>query len=613
MNGTLTSLNQFLMSHWLFEIPIFQRGYAWEEENLRDLWDDLYYLRDRAHYFGTILVKKMNKTTKARLKTFDHFEVIDGQQRLTTTLILLRELISQLKELGDEEVRDQASKLEEDYIVYRDHYKLTIGGEDKFFFRDSILAGTSTNDPQTRAQERLRDAQTFFRQQFDRLREHRGRDEYLDFLIDLKSRIDRLEVMRYIVPSNAEAVRMFETVNDRGRPLTDLEKTKSILMYAAYLVVDDPTTLDALLSELNDHFSETYKCFKDIEDRDKGLGLRDASEIQRYHHIFFIRSKDSHKHMRVLKDLLMRKSRKEEKEDLEDCERFIRRYASSLRQAFETMRDIAKRKGDGSALGSTIDRLFLIGPVGNLYPLLIAAWQKFGKDSQRKEILRLFEAFVFRVYRVVRRYSHTGQSWFNGLAQRVHRGLTFADFLQELTEMNLYYASDGTFRRELSGRYCYDHLRTRTIKYLLAQYEKKLRTRAGEPLPVDLAEILSSEYETEHILPQHPAGALGEEEMAAHQEIIHRLGNLTIASKEWNRSMGNRPFEEKRDGRGDSELDDKCYRNSSLRVQKNLAKWEEWGEVSIRERGAEIIDFAMERWRIGSTTGPTANVTQTSG
>ena len=42
--------------------------------------------------------------------------------------------------------------------------------------------------------------------------------------------------MLYRVPSNAEAVRMFETVNDRGRPLTDLEKTKSILMYASYLV-----------------------------------------------------------------------------------------------------------------------------------------------------------------------------------------------------------------------------------------------------------------------------------------------------------------------------------------------------------------------------------------
>ena len=123
MNGTLTSLNQLLISDWLFEIPIFQRGYAWEEGNLRDLWDDLYYLGDREHYFGTILVKNAGKTTEAGLRTFHHFEVIDGQQRLTTTLILLRELISQIKKFGDKETSAQASELEKNYIGTEPYYK----------------------------------------------------------------------------------------------------------------------------------------------------------------------------------------------------------------------------------------------------------------------------------------------------------------------------------------------------------------------------------------------------------------------------------------------------------------------------------------------------------
>ena len=530
------------------------------------------------------------------MRTFDHFEVIDGQQRLTTTIILFRELISQLKALGDEEVNVQASRLEEDYIVAGNHYKLTIGGEDKFFFHNSILAGTSAAAPKTRAQERLRNAQAFFRDRFDRERERHGRDEeYLGFLTGLKRRIDRLQVMQYIVPSNAEAVRMFETVNDRGRPLTDLEKTKSILMYASYLVVD-ATVLDKLLSELNDHFSEIYRSFQDIEER---LGLRDAGEIQRYHHIFYI-AKDSRKHMRVLKDLLMGKSRA----DKEDCERFIRDYAGSLRQAFDDMRDMAKRRRDGSVLGSAIDRLFLVGRVGNLYPILIAAWRKFGEDSERTEILQLFEAFVFRVYRVVGYRSHTGASWLNDLAGQVHRGnFTYDGFAQQIRELNRYYADDETFRRGLGRTHCYGVLGTRTIKYLLAQYERKLRTDAGEPLSLTLPEILSSEYQTEHILPQHPAGGLDEEGKVAHEKIVHRLGNLTIASKDWNVRMGNRPFEEKRDGRKESESGDRgpCYRNSILRVQSGLAEWDEWNEDSIRKRGNRIIDFALECWRIGSS------------
>ena len=617
MNGTLTSLNDFLRSDRLFEIPIYQRGYAWEEENLRDLWDDLAYLDpdqragrddDRKHYFGTVLLKKADRKTRADLRTFEHFEVIDGQQRLTTTIILLRELTAQFKDLGDDGASGQASRLEEDYIVYEDNYKLTIGNEDKSFFHDSILAGQSATDPQTRAQTRLRDAQIFFREQF-RQRREKDPDQYREFLIDFKGWMDRLEIMLYIVPSNAEAVRMFETVNDRGRPLTNLEKTKSILMYASYLVVDDPTALDTLLSKLNDHFSEIYRCFQDIED---GLGLRDAGEIQRYHHIFFIGAKDSHRHMQVLKDRLMRKSR----EDKKNCEAFIRSYAVGLQQAFQAMRDIAKRRRNGNALGSMIDRLFLVGRVGNLYPLLIAAWQKFVENHEREEILRLFEAFVFRGYRIVRLRSHTGLVWIHPMAHEVHRdGLSFADLRERMREMNRHYANDDSFRQALSGTHCYWNLGTRTVKYLLAQYENKLRKNAGEELRVDLVKILSAEYQTEHILPQHPAEALSEEEMAAHQDIVHRLGNLTIASEEWNREMGNRPFEEKRDGRPDSQPDGEktCYRNSNLRVQRDLAMSEKWDEESIRQRGKEIINYALERWRIDPPAALEARAAQTSG
>ena len=572
---------------------------------LRDLWDDLYYLGDREHYFGTILLKSADKPpARVGLKTFEQFEVIDGQQRLTTTLILLRELISQMKAVGDEDIRAQVSKLEEDYIVYLDNYKLTIGGEDASFFRDTILAGESAATPQTGAQGRLRDAQIFFRKQFDRQREL-GQDEYLDSLIEFKSRIDRLQVMLYIVPSSAEAVRMFETVNDRGRPLTDLEKTKSILMYASYLVVDDPQTLETRLAELNDYFSRIYRCFKDIEE---GLGLRDPGEIQRYHHIFFSGPKDSHTHMRLLKDLLMGTSR----EDPESCRAYIPAYARSLWNAFDTMRDIAKRRQERSTFGRLVDRLVLVGGMANLYPLLIVAWQDYREDPQREEILRLFEAFVFRVYRVVRYRSHTGRSSLEWLARRVHRdNLTFANFLQRLRDLNLEYVSDEAFRRHLSETHCYPNLGTRTIKYLLAEYEMNRRAEEREPLPPDLALILSTEYQTEHILPQNPAGGLDQDEAAAHEEIVHRLGNLTLASKDWNRTMGNRAFHEKRDGRQNGDPDGKkiCYRNSILRVQRDLATWEEWNEASIGERGNRIIDFALGRWEIE----PEANATPTSG
>ena len=96
---------------------------------------------------------------------------------------------------------------------------------------------------------------------------------------------------------------------------------------------------------------------------------------------------------------------------------------------------------------------------------------------------------------------------------------------------------------------------------------------------------------------------MDEEEMAAHREIVHRLGNLTIASKGWNQSMSNRSFKEKKE----------YYGGSILRVQRELlVDREEWSEASIRQRGESIADFALKRWRIDPATGPTARAAQTS-
>ena len=60
MNGSLVSLNGLLTGNQVFDIPVYQRGYAWERKNLEDLWEDLYYLDpSKKHYFGTVLLIRL--------------------------------------------------------------------------------------------------------------------------------------------------------------------------------------------------------------------------------------------------------------------------------------------------------------------------------------------------------------------------------------------------------------------------------------------------------------------------------------------------------------------------------------------------------------------------
>ena len=98
-------------------------------------------------------------------------------------------------------------------------------------------------------------ARDFFRK---RLVEEGNRHpkEYQEFLVNLKKKIDDLQLIQYQVQSDADAIRIFETVNDRGRPLSTLEKAKSFLMHTSYLGIDDEDEVAGTLKNLNGHFAQ---------------------------------------------------------------------------------------------------------------------------------------------------------------------------------------------------------------------------------------------------------------------------------------------------------------------------------------------------------------------
>jgi len=80
-----------------FQVPRYQRYYSWDEKQWEDLWNDLYYLEpDKVHYFGTVILKDKGTQEKISGLWFEEFEIVDGQQRIATIFILLREIITQL-------------------------------------------------------------------------------------------------------------------------------------------------------------------------------------------------------------------------------------------------------------------------------------------------------------------------------------------------------------------------------------------------------------------------------------------------------------------------------------------------------------------------------------
>lgn len=112
----------------IFRIPDYQRGFAWEEEQLSDFWEDLSNLTDdRNHYTGMLSFKKLEKeyinnwTDEKWIfddKGYEAYHVVDGQQRLTTCAILINSILTFVKKIDRHYLNGESiENIKERYII----------------------------------------------------------------------------------------------------------------------------------------------------------------------------------------------------------------------------------------------------------------------------------------------------------------------------------------------------------------------------------------------------------------------------------------------------------------------------------------------------------------
>ena len=604
------TFERLVSGHICFEVPRYQRHYAWDVRQWEDLWNDLFYLDypNKKHYFGTvILMKKPGYKRTVHGETFEQFEIVDGQQRIATTLILIKEIIRQLKQL-ETFPRDRVRRLEEDYLRYENIDKLELLGDDREFFRRYIIGEEEPPEILTPSQDRLIRAKQFFERKLKEVKKSLSPDEYQKWLMQLLNKIITMEMMVYPIEGTGEAARIFELANDRGKVLTNLEKTKSYLMYMTYLTAPKEE-VERLLHDINVDFGRIFRWLMEIQRSEFGREL-DEDDIQRYHFIVFAdeemlrippifeysytRREAASLYLDILKGYIRRVYRS----DKEKCLKTILSYVKDLTRAFSALKDILTYDKDDE-VKEWLERIFLLRRVANFYPLLIACWIRFKNDKGKLiNVLKLIEIMAFRVYAVVRRRPDAGSGALYNLAYEVHKGIiSYHDLIRRLKDLIRNFASDWLFERSLRAPDFYEKRKRSTgdIRYLLYEYERFLRESCGERLEFTLREIFSRdkygrpEYEIEHIWPQDPSLlGLSDEEKKEHEECVNKLGNLTLATKGWNRSIGNKPFSEKREK----------YKDSNLRVQRELASYETWGRKQIEEREDKIVKFALSRWSI---------------
>lgn len=137
-----TPLEQVLQDK-LLNVGDYQRPYAWEEKQLADLWADIDLLGSLPHYTGTLVLQDMGDTRTSRSgQVLTNFDVVDGQQRLTTCMVLLERLRRALVRIADDDAAEAAHDLERLLHVNIDGVprpRLQLAGALRDFFTDSIL------------------------------------------------------------------------------------------------------------------------------------------------------------------------------------------------------------------------------------------------------------------------------------------------------------------------------------------------------------------------------------------------------------------------------------------------------------------------------------------
>ena len=196
-----------------FRVPDYQRGYAWGARQLGEFWDDILAVAESGgkHYTGAITVKKLlgHEGTAAS----QGFEVVDGQQRLTTMAVLLAAINAQ----DNPFVKRSAGAV--DYVFAYEPQNI-----DSNFFCN-ILSGEIGMSPENAHQRNLKEAFKFF----DGKIKEADREDFGRKIFDVL--MDHLTFDFRIIGADYNVGVVFETMNNRGKPLTLLEKLKNRLMY----------------------------------------------------------------------------------------------------------------------------------------------------------------------------------------------------------------------------------------------------------------------------------------------------------------------------------------------------------------------------------------------
>lgn len=562
MKATEANLLKFLRKSPQFVIPIYQRNYSWTEAQCRQLWADLMRAgRDEkinAHFIGSIVYVERGLSS---VTSQEALLVIDGQQRLTTSTLLIAALAKHFETHNLNELLDAFSnrKLRNYYLLNPDEegerqFKLILSETDK----DTLLAILQNTPTPAEPSSRITENYALFQ---ELIASHHGE---LEAICQGIAKLVIVDVSLDRAHDNPQLI--FESMNSTGLELSQADLIRNYILMglepklqeelyktywrpmekafgqAAYVVHFDAFMRHYLTAKTNEipNVREVYVAFKVFARSFEGNTRDLVADIHAYAGYYCAIALGSEDH-------------------------------AGLKQAFHDLRELK---------------------VDVAYPFLLDMYHDYQKgllsSDEALHIVRLVESYVFR-RAICAIPTNSLNKTFAGMSRTLKKDRYLESVCAAFLLLPSYrrFPLDDEFQRDIKVRDLYNF---RSRSYWLRRLENHGRKER----------VVVEDYTVEHILPQNEAlskewqDELGADWQRIQQDWLHTLGNLTLTG--YNSEYSDRSFVYKRDAVTDKDGNPIGFAHSPLKLNLGLGSVETWDEAAIKARADRLSASAAKVW-----------------
>ena len=602
-NTSADSVLELFQTNTQFIVPRFQRNYSWSIDKVDTLWSDilenfhLYKNRpnnpsDSQYLLGPVVLTKGKKQLE--------FQIIDGQQRLSTITILFcvaRDIILELVKPDDSNARptgiDNINNLiENTHMGEHTTWKLVLNDTDRELFEEiqtyeeneqlSQIERIKKLKTKTPSENRLKKCYIFLyenlQKQLSTNFEYGVRHKEIseEELKDIqKKNIGMLNfflqyvqqynyVVKIMVADDSTAFQIFETLNERGQSLSRSNLIKNYV-----------------LNQINDEYKQ-----RDLSDKWNKVFDTDIGDNQPDDEFILesLRSRHPNDTLYKLSTKNLYKIIKNQIKDEKTCKQYIKNIQDDAE--FLAMLNTPCTYDVVDEKKSTIDdiRALKILNAKFMRTPILAAYRRWGTShNDYKKLVPFLVKFFFK-FRTIRQ-NHPGdvERIILNTTQSILDGRSASEIIKDLKKYDDHEDFNYHFKR-------YDKAGKDTAKYILQQITLHLGDQDTDVRPIDNLTL-------EHILPQKNQDWSAKEFFGSSHDsdkidaYVDNLGNMTLLKNDTNVSAGNKPFEEKK----------KIYETSRLSInKKTVIIYDKWTKQVIDNRRKQFADYADEIWDLKS-------------